>query len=70
MKHPLFNQPEANLSPQEEVEITNELANAYRQNELGGKRPEFQRIANNIQKQFLNEIKARETTTADGGIKP
>ena len=55
MKHPLFNPPDTPLSPQEEREITRDIAKAYRQNELGEKRPEFQRIVQNVEKQFHSE---------------
>ena len=49
MKHPLFKAPADALSHQEETAITQELADAYRQNELGEKRPEFHRIAQTIE---------------------
>ena len=49
MKHPLFKKPEDKLSPQEEMEITKELSEAYLENERSEKRPEFQRIAKNIE---------------------
>lgn len=55
MKHPLFNPPDTPLSPQEEREITRDIAKAYRQNELGEKCPEFQRIVHNVEKQ-LSEV--------------
>ena len=52
MKHPLFKKPDEKLSPQEEVELTQELARAYRQNELGENQPEFKRIAKNIEERI------------------
>jgi len=55
MKHPLFNPPDTSLSPQEERKIIRDIAKAYRQNELGEKRPEFQRIVQNVEKQLLSE---------------
>jgi len=60
MKHPLFNPTDTPLSPQEEREITRDIAKAYHQKELGEKRPEFQRIVQNVQEQFLQESKRRE----------
>ena len=56
MKHPLF-KPEDPLSPREEAEITQELADAYRQNEASEKQPEFRRIAENVRKQIQQENK-------------
>ena len=55
MKNPLFKHPEEKLSPREEEEITQELADAYRQNEICEKRPEFRRIVENVEKRILNE---------------
>ncbi|TSA32666.1 MAG: hypothetical protein D4R65_09090 [Verrucomicrobiaceae bacterium] len=55
MKHPLFNPTDTPLSPQEEREITRDIAKAYRKNELSEKRPEFQRILQNVEKQLLRE---------------
>ena len=55
MKHPLFNPTGTPLSPQEEREIIRDIAKAYRQNELGEKRPEFLRIVQNVEKQLLSE---------------
>ncbi|MEI6337963.1 MAG: hypothetical protein WCQ57_05185 [Verrucomicrobiota bacterium] len=48
MKNPLFKRPEEKLSPREEAEITQELADAYRQNEIGEKQPEFRRIVEKV----------------------
>ena len=48
MKNPLFKRPEEKLSPSEEAEITQELADAYRQNEASEKRPEFRRIVEKV----------------------
>ena len=53
MKNPLFKHPEEKLSPREEAEITQELADAYRQNEIGEKCPEFRRIVENVEKELL-----------------
>ena len=55
MKNPLFKRPEEKLSPSEEAEITQELADAYRQNEISEKRPEFRRIVENVEKRILKE---------------
>ena len=55
MKHPLFNPPDTPLSPQEEREITRDIAKAYHQNEIGEKKPGFQRIVQNVEKQ-LSEV--------------
>lgn len=55
MKNPLFKHPEEKLSPREEAEITQELAAAYRQNELAENRPEFRRIVENVEKRILIE---------------
>jgi len=55
MKNPLFKRPEEKLSPREEAEITQELADAYRQHELSEKRPEFRRIVENVEKRILKE---------------
>lgn len=57
MKNPLFKRPEEKLSPREEEEITQELADAYRQNELGEKQPEFRRIVEKVGEQILKESK-------------
>ena len=57
MKHPLFKPTEDPLSPREEAEITQELADAYRQNEASEKQPEFRRIAENVRKQIQQENK-------------
>ena len=59
MKNPLFKNPQDPLSPREEAEITQELADAYRQNEIGEKRPEFRRIVENVEKQLL-QINAKD----------
>ena len=55
MKNPLFKRPEEKLSPSEDAEITQELADAYRQNEISEKRPEFRRIVENVEKRILKE---------------
>ena len=55
MKSALFKRPEEKLSPHEEAEITQELAEAYRQHELGEKRPEFRRIVENVEKRISKE---------------
>ena len=55
MNHPLFKKTEENLSPQEEADITQELANAYRQNELGEKGAEFQRLAEKVRQRISQE---------------
>jgi len=60
MKNPLFKRPEEKLTPREEAEITNELAAAYRQNELAEKRPEFRRIVENVEKRILKERGSKE----------
>jgi hypothetical protein len=52
MNNPLFKHPDVQLSPREEAEITQDLANAYRQNEIGEKKPEFKRIAESIKKKI------------------
>ena len=56
MNNPLFKPPQEPLSPSEEAEITQELAEAYRQNELNEKRPEFRRIVENVEKRILKEL--------------
>ena len=55
MKNPLFKHPAEKLSPHEEAEITQELAAAYRQHELGEKRPEFRRIVEKVEEQIFKE---------------
>ena len=60
MKNPLFKHPEENLSLREEAEITQELAEAYRQHELGEKRPEFRRIVEKVEEQILKEKQSHE----------
>lgn len=55
MKNPLFKNPEEKLSPQEEEEITQELALAYQQNELSEKQPQFRRIVENVGKRILEK---------------
>jgi len=55
MKHPLFKSPTDKLSPSEEAAITQELANAYRQNETPEKQPEFKRIIEKVGKRILEE---------------
>ncbi len=50
MKNPLFKSPEETLSPNEEAEITQELAEAYRQAEIDEQKPEFRRIVENVAK--------------------
>jgi len=57
MKNPLFKHPDEKLSPREEAEITQELADAYRQNEIGEKQPEFRRIVEKVEEQILKESK-------------
>ena len=64
MKHPLFNPPDTPLSPQEEREIIRDIAKAYRQNELGEKRPEFHRIANTVE-----EMLHQDTCKSDSANK-
>ena len=48
MKHPLFKNPQDPLSPREEAEITQELADAYRQNEISEKQAAFKRIVEKV----------------------
>lgn len=55
MKHPLFKPTEEPLSPREEAEITQELAEAYRQNEISEKQAAFKRIAENVGKRISEE---------------
>ena len=55
MKNPLFKHPQDQLTPGEEAEITRELADAYRQNEISEKQPEFRRIVENVKKRILKE---------------
>ena len=55
MKNPLFKHPEEKLSAREEAEITQELANAYRQNEIGEQQPEFRRIVANVKQRIMKE---------------
>ena len=55
MKHPLFKSPTDKLSPSEEAAITQELANAYRQNEISEKQPNLKRIVQNVQKRIAKE---------------
>jgi len=57
MKHPLFKPSQDPLSPREEAEITQELADAYRQNEMSEKQPEFRRIVENVKNRILKEGK-------------
>jgi hypothetical protein len=52
---PLFKHPEKKLSPREEAEIIQELANAYRQNEIGGNQPALLRIVENVEKRFFKK---------------
>ena len=52
MKHPLFKPTEEPLSPREEAEITQELAEAYRQNEINEKQAAFKRIVENVKYQL------------------
>jgi len=56
MKNPLFKRPEEKLTLREEAEITQELAAAYRQNEIGEKRPEFRRIVENVEKRIMKGL--------------
>ena len=55
MNNPLFKPPQDPLSAAEEAEITQELAEAYRQNEASEKQPEFQRIVENVKNRILKE---------------
>ncbi|MEI6492523.1 MAG: hypothetical protein WCO94_08240 [Verrucomicrobiota bacterium] len=48
MKNPLFKPPHDPLSAREEAEITQELAEAYRQNEADEKKPAFKRIVEKV----------------------
>ena len=57
MKNPLFKKTEEQLTPREEAEITQELAEAYRQNEISEKQPGFQRIAENVKHQLQKTSK-------------
>ena len=57
MKNPLFKSPEEKLSPSEEAELTQELVDAYRQNEIGEKKPEFQRIVEKVKRRIQQESK-------------
>jgi hypothetical protein len=52
MKNPLFKNPQDPLSPREEAEITQELAEAYRQNEISEKQAAFKRIVENVKHQL------------------
>ena len=56
MNNPLFKPPEDPLTPGEEAEIIQELAEAYRQNENCTKQPEFQRIVENVKSRISKEI--------------
>ena len=55
MKNPLFKNPQDPLSPREEAEITQELADAYRQNEISEKQAAFKRIAEIVKQRILKE---------------
>jgi len=57
MKNPLFKNPQDPLSPREEAEITQELADAYRQNEISEKQAAFKRIVENVKQRILKENK-------------
>ncbi len=57
MTNPLFKSLEEPLSPREEEEITRELAEAYRQTEIGEKQPEFQRIVESVKMRISEESK-------------
>jgi len=57
MKNPLFKPPQDPLSPREEAEITQELAEACRQNEISEKQPGFRRIAENVKHQLQKTSK-------------
>ena len=57
MKNPLFKNPQDPLSPREEAEITQELADAYRQNEISEKQAAFKRIVENVKQTILKENK-------------
>ncbi len=48
MKNPLFKPTEDPLSSREEAEITQELAEAYRQNEISEKQATFKRIVEKV----------------------
>ena len=62
MKHPLFKPTQDPLSPREEAEITQELADAYLQNEASEKRPEFRRIVENVEKRIFKESTNQKNT--------
>ena len=55
MKNPLFKRLQDQLTPGEEAKITQELAEAYRQNEISEKQPEFRRIVENVKNRILKE---------------
>lgn len=55
MNNPLFKPPQDPLSPGEEAEITQELAEAYRQHEISENHPEYLRLLQNIQKRIQKE---------------
>ena len=48
MKNPLFKNPKDPLSPREEAELTQELAEAHRQNEISEKQAAFKRIVEKV----------------------
>ena len=54
MKNPLFKNPQDPLSPREEAEITQELADAYRQNEISEKQAAFKRIVEKVKATMSN----------------
>ena len=55
MKNPLFKNPKDPLSPREEAELTQELADAYRQNEISEKQAAFKRIVENVKQRISKE---------------
>lgn len=61
MNNPLFKPPQEPLSPSEEAEITQELAEAYRQHEQSEKQPEYLRIAENVKKRILTDAKENKS---------
>ena len=52
MNDPLFRGTNAPLSSEDEIEITRNLAEAYRQSQNNENRPEFRRIAKEVQRQL------------------
>jgi hypothetical protein len=56
MNHPLFKRPEEPMTPEEEAKIARSLAEAYREYEEFGKKPDLQRMIELVREKLEQQM--------------